>query len=83
MCAGFYGSRMVRQNHNPPGGVFFYRLINRAYNIFINLLDCLFLGFGVARMARLIGGLDMDDDDIVILKGLNRCLLLCLRNWYR
>ena len=38
----------------------------------INLLDCFFLGFGIARVARLIGGLDVNDDDIVILQRLNR-----------
>ncbi len=72
MCAGFYGGGVVRQDHNPPGGVFFNRLVNGAYYVLINLLDCLFLGFGIARVARLIGGLDMDDDDIVILQRLNR-----------
>ena len=38
----------------------------------INLLDCLFLGFWVARVARFIGGLDVNDDDVVILERLNR-----------
>ncbi len=68
MCAGFYGCGVVRQDHNPPGGVFFYRLVNGANYVLINLLDCLFLGFWIARVACLIGGLDVNDDDIVILQ---------------
>ena len=72
MRAGFYRRGVVRQDHNAPGGVFFYRFVNRANYVLINLLNRFFLGFGIARVARLIGGLDVDDDDIVILERLNR-----------
>ena len=69
MCFKYQRSGMITQYGYPEGSQTFRSLQNGPDDLFIEILDGLDLSFHVPFMTHLIGGLDMDKNQIKLFQG--------------